>query len=372
MGVSPKGSHVSGLPSSGLPLLNGPTEFGSVYPTALQWASQWSREAEPGDVLFCVRGSTTGRMNRAQTKYAIGRGIAAVRGPTPVDTDFLYYALVDGLDDLLSLTSGSVFPNISAGDLRAFDIPWPDEYVRTGVVATLGAIDDKIESNQRQIDLSLALLDLYAVQLAITERPLVPLREIVSVSRIAADPARMSDKTVDHFSIPAFDDRSWPERIQASSIMSNKLLIEQTSILVSRINPRINRTWWCVPTEGIPALASTEFIVLATASLADLGALWLAVRDEYFMNELKRRVTGTSGSHQRIRPDDLLAIEVPDVRTLHAAEKERALDLLILVHQKRAENRRLTAVRDVLLPELLSGRMRIPAAAEALEEGTHG
>jgi type I restriction enzyme, S subunit len=153
MGLSPKGEYVSTNPMSGLPLLNGPTEFGAFSPKPRQWASEWAREADPGDTLFCVRGSTTGRMNVAQTTYAIGRGIAAIRGGTALDTVFIRYAIVKGLPRLLSLTSGSVFPNISASDLKGFEMPWPDTSKRHDIAATLSALDEKIQSNFASISL---------------------------------------------------------------------------------------------------------------------------------------------------------------------------------------------------------------------------
>ena len=77
MGQSPPGGTVSG--GVGLPLLNGPTEFGPHHPTPIQFTTDARKIAHPGDLLFCVRGSTTGRMNWADQEYAIGRGVAAIR-----------------------------------------------------------------------------------------------------------------------------------------------------------------------------------------------------------------------------------------------------------------------------------------------------
>ena len=77
MGQSPPGSTVSS--DSGIALLNGPTEFGPHHPSPVQFTTDARRLAQPGDLLFCVRGSTTGRMNWADQEYAIGRGIAAIR-----------------------------------------------------------------------------------------------------------------------------------------------------------------------------------------------------------------------------------------------------------------------------------------------------
>ena len=64
MGQSPKGVDVN-QSNEGLPLLNGPTEFTNLYPQPVQFTEYGKRFAETGDILFCVRGSTTGRMNYA-------------------------------------------------------------------------------------------------------------------------------------------------------------------------------------------------------------------------------------------------------------------------------------------------------------------
>ncbi|HET9914185.1 MAG TPA: restriction endonuclease subunit S, partial [Anaerolineales bacterium] len=78
MGQSPEGNTYNNN-GEGMPLLNGPSEFGSRYPTAIQWTISPIRFAEKDDILFCVRGATTGRKNIANQKYCIGRGLAAIR-----------------------------------------------------------------------------------------------------------------------------------------------------------------------------------------------------------------------------------------------------------------------------------------------------
>lgn len=282
------------------------------------------------------------------------------------DRRWAYY-LLDSID-FTGFNSGSAQPSLNRNYVADIPVALPPIDEQRGIAATLGALDDTVTSNWRVIHLGLSLLDALASTLVADLDDVVPLRELVEVSRETVNPAGLGDTSVDHFSIPAFDDARWPDRVAASSIMSNKLLIRRPSILVSRLNPRFNRMWWCVPTAGISALASTEFLVVSTVDPNDLGALWLALRDEFFRTELVRRVTGTSGSHQRIRPDDALAIEVPDTRLLSTESKERALSLLTLIHQSRTENGRLTQLRDALLPELLSARLRVPEAVEAAAE----
>ena len=115
MGQSPKGQDCN-TENNGPPLLNGPTEFGGWHPVPVQWTTAPRKMADVGDILFCVHGSTTGKMNWADQKYAIGRGIAAIRHKKPNLNYFAWSAIKWKLDDLLAIATGSTFPNVS-GDM---------------------------------------------------------------------------------------------------------------------------------------------------------------------------------------------------------------------------------------------------------------
>ena len=78
MGQSPKGENCNNT-RQGIPLLNGPTEFGQNCPDPIQYTTEIRKKCLKHDLLFCVRGSTTGRMNWADQEYAIGRGLALIR-----------------------------------------------------------------------------------------------------------------------------------------------------------------------------------------------------------------------------------------------------------------------------------------------------
>ena len=148
MGQSPPGSTVS--EDGELPLLNGPTEFGSHHPTPVQYTVDPRKQAREGDILFCVRGSTTGRMNWADQDYAIGRGIAAIRHKEDLTLQPFVRAVIESqLPDLLAQATGSTFPNVSAQQLR--DIPFPSLGIKQQrrIARILGTLDDKIELNRR-------------------------------------------------------------------------------------------------------------------------------------------------------------------------------------------------------------------------------
>ena len=147
MGTSPKGTTYN-HEGIGLPLLNGPTEFGENYPHCTLYTTDSKKECKAGDLIFCVRGST-GRMNWADRTYSLGRGVCSIRGETLPDTKFIRYCIEWNLNALLNLTGGSTFSNLTKDTIRNFPIPYPES--RHKIAAILSAYDDLIENNTRRI-----------------------------------------------------------------------------------------------------------------------------------------------------------------------------------------------------------------------------
>ena len=150
MGQSPKGDtcNSDGL---GMPLLNGPTEFGVRNPDPIQFTEDPKRLSDENDILFCVRGSTTGRMNWADQRYAIGRGIAAIRHKNGYDYKYFIKGIIDfNLPMLLSSATGSTFPNISRGQLEDLEILIPSLPEQKAIASVLSSLDDKIGLLHRQ------------------------------------------------------------------------------------------------------------------------------------------------------------------------------------------------------------------------------
>jgi len=184
----------------------------------------------------------------------------------------------------------------------------------------------------------------------------------------------------EQFSIPAFDDGEDPERCLGSSMASGKTPLPQRPVmLLSKLNPGTPRVCAPMPSAFGVAVCSPEFLVLEPARDVPFGWLESSVRyDERFYADIMAGVTGTTGSRQRIKPADALRATVPVV---HAATRESwaafAQPLITREAALAAERRTLTAIRDALLPKLVSGQIRIPlsndpeealgAAVEALD-----
>ena len=150
MGMSPKGDTYNEN-KKGLPLLNGPTEFGSSHPNPALYTTDSKRESMIGDLIFCVRGSTTGRMNWSNQIYSLGRGVCAIRGKTKTDTKYIKYVLDVKLNSLLNIAGGGTFPNLKKDDISGFKIPLVKG--REKLVSIISAYDDLIENNLKRVKL---------------------------------------------------------------------------------------------------------------------------------------------------------------------------------------------------------------------------
>ena len=305
----------------------------------------------------------------ADGRFWVNNHAHVLRANDENDTRFLSY-MIESLD-LSGFITGSTQPKLSQAALLSIPLRLPKLAEQRRIAGVLGALDDKIESNQAVVTRAEQLIDEIAEQKA-TDLPTVALSEMCSLSKSTWKPDASSNQTVHLFSLPAFDGGAVPEQAAVSSIKSNKTLMNRPGILVSRLNPRISRMWW-VETDATPvSVCSPEFAYLTAGDMHGLACTWLAVRSPGFRGEIVDRVTGTSGSHQRVRPADLMTIGVPDYRSLAEHTQITVLTLLHLISARRQQSVTLAELRSALLPELMSGRMRVDEAgclvSEALNE----
>jgi type I restriction enzyme S subunit len=152
MGQSPPGASYNKW-GDGVPLLNGPTEFGERHPTTVQWTVTPTKLCRQGDILICVRGATTGRMNWADKEYCIGRGIAALTPRLELCIpEYLYYFIETQTQQILALTGGSTFPNLPGAKLKRLEIPIPPLATQRRIVIYLNFLQKKEEELRRLED----------------------------------------------------------------------------------------------------------------------------------------------------------------------------------------------------------------------------
>jgi type I restriction enzyme S subunit len=152
MGSSPSGETYNS-DGRGVPLINGPAEYGPKHPIPVKWTSAPTRVCNPGDIIFCVRGNTVGRMNEADRELCIGRGVAAISQLSgKSDTGFLRFLMEREAPRILqrATAGGSTFPNINKPELLAWQIPAPPLSEQREIARQLGAVDAKIAALEKR------------------------------------------------------------------------------------------------------------------------------------------------------------------------------------------------------------------------------
>ncbi|MCA9129339.1 MAG: restriction endonuclease subunit S [Planctomycetales bacterium] len=170
MGNSPPSSTYN-MVGDGVPLVNGPTEFTDTSPIAKQWTTAPQRFCEKGDILLCVRGSSTGRINVADQQYCIGRGVAAIRSSEGTEGNaYLKQLLLELVTQILTTSVGSTFPSVDKGSLQELEVNIPPADERKRIAALLSCWDKNIEVVNKLIALKKTKLRAIAQQLMQSRR----------------------------------------------------------------------------------------------------------------------------------------------------------------------------------------------------------
>ena len=213
--------------------------------------------------------------------------------------------------------------------------------------------------------------------------------EVATLSRGAVTPGDFPTETFDHFSLPAFDNGRTPKDGECaglvgnglpafdngrtpkvelgSAIMSNKFTVTPNSVLRSKLNPHIPRIWLPDLHSSRRSVCSTEFMVACSRPGVSREYLFSLFTSSAFASIYGTLVTGTTGSHQRIRPETVLdmKIVIPSPSLIRAFT-DIAKPMFDRINRNTEQSRTLATLRDTLLPELLSGELSVAAAAASV------
>ena len=123
-------------------------------------------------------------------------------------------------------------------------------------------------------------------------------------------PAKQPDRRFELYSVPAFRTGK-PERPLGAEIGSSKQAVSSRTVLLCRINPRINRVWIVGPRTDDPQIASTEWIALRPVDGIAPRFLMYALRGPAVRRHLTSSVSGVGGSLMRVRMAAVWRTRVP-------------------------------------------------------------
>jgi len=323
------------------------------------------------------------------------------------DPRFVYYFFRWMAPRIARMDVGSANPTLNRNHVHPIEIRWPiDADEQRAITHILGILDDKIELNRRMSEtlesmaralfkswfvdfdpgkakaegrdsgLPKQVADLFPSLFDESELGEVPkgwrvgtINDLVELIREQEDPQASSDELFKHFSIPAFDEGQWPVLEPGRAIKSQKFQVPADAILLSKLNPSIERVWFVDVQPSDRAVCSTEFLVLRARSPITRSYAYCFARSPTLRQQLESLVTGTSGSHQRAHPTAVfnLPTVLPPQQVVRTFDSHVA-PLLERSLISRRESRALAALRDTLLPKLISGELRVQDVSRHFKE----
>lgn len=341
------------------------TGSGNINPAAVERIRKG--HGLPGDVLLSHKG-TIGKVAVAPAdspRFVCSPQTTFWRSldPATLSQHYLRYVLqssefVSQLNAAKNQTD--MAPYVSLTQQRAFRITLPPLPEQQAIAEVLGALDDKIAANTRLAATATEALEIEA-ELRWFRRPgpTAPLTNFVDVAPQTPKPSSDEPTYVDMRALPerGMTIGSWTTRAPKGGAR-----FANGDTLVARITPCLeNRKTGYVDflDDGEVAVGSTEFIVLRPQpGVAGPIGYFLAVGSEFRSFAIQHMV-GSSG-RQRVAAADVAQFEIPEPDHDWLAEfNSRATSTFDHLRSMAAENRTLAATRDALLPQLMSGKIRV-------------
>lgn len=132
-------------------------EFGREYPVVREWTTQPLKFARAGDVLICVVGATSGKLNLG-IDCAIGRSVAAIRLNKAIQQKTLYRQLLLQVEQLRADSTGTAQGVISKRMLSNINLVLPPLPEQTRIADQLDKLLARVEACNDHIDTVPALL----------------------------------------------------------------------------------------------------------------------------------------------------------------------------------------------------------------------
>jgi type I restriction enzyme S subunit len=327
----------------------------------------------PGDVVI-VR---TGRPGAAaaipdELPRANCSDLVIVRPGSELDAQFLVYYLNSGAQsDVDAHLVGAVQQHFNIGSARQLRIPVPSLWEQRAIASTLGVLDRQIELNRQTNETLQVLIAATYEQLTVGagEWETVPVGEAVRVyggsTPSTAQPAYWSDCGGYAWATPRDMSRldapvllSTERRVSDDGLarISSGLLPIGTVLLSSRAPIGY------LAISEVPTAINQGFIAMVCDAALPNYYVWQWTRDN--LESIKSRSNGSTFeeiSKTNFRPMQIPIPPRPELDGWVSAVEP----LYRLIVAKVRESQTLALLRNTLLPELISGRMRVKGAGAA-------
>jgi len=360
---------------------------------------------EQGDVILAMdrpwieAGLKYCAITRDDLPCLLVQRVARLRGQERLDTGFLKYVIgsVAFTQHVLAVQTGTAVPHISTKQIQSFKFDLPPLSEQRAIAAALGALDDKIELNRkmnatleamaralfrdwftgfgptrakmagRAPTLSPDLWSLFPDRLddegkpeGWEEKPLDEIADFLNGLALQKFPGENETDSLPVIKIAELRNGVTANSNRASRKLPSQYIIRDADFLFSWSGSLLAKFW----TGGEGALNQHLFKVTSDLYPAWFFSEWVQHHLEAFQIIAASKAT-TMGHIQRGHLKAAKTICPPD----HVIERmgDMMAPLIDRIIHNELESRTLAQTRDLLLPRLMSGELRVAEAAQMVE-----
>ena len=315
-----------------------------------------------GDIVFSRVGSVDrcSYVDKSHDGWMFSGRCLRVRPTELVDSLYLYYyfCLEETKQFVRNIAVGATMPSINTKLLGEVEIALPDLNNQKRIAAVLSSLDDKIENNQKlNVNLADLLQTIYQGRfgndiLAVNQGVL---SDICSYSTDKVAVSELNVRT--YFSTEnMLSGKAGSTEATSLPTTSQTTACHKGDTLISNIRPYFKKIVYCEDKCG----CSTDVLCFTPSQPCYSAYLFSTLYADKFFAFM---VAGSKGTKMP-RGDKQQIMTYPVVLPLEeelAGFNTIASPLLEQIYSNRAENKRLSILRDTLLPKLMSGEINVSA-----------
>lgn len=325
---------------------------------------EWMRRGipSPGDIVMTTEAPLGEVAQLDGRKVALAQRIITLRGkPDVLDNTFLKFLLQSSpvQEELRSRGTGTTVVGIRQSELRKISLTLPPLAEQKSIAAILGALDDKIELNRRMnATLEAMARALFQTWLVDPVHNGLPkgwregaLGDVAENPRQGIHPDEIEQSTpyigLEHMPRRCIALSDWGH---ADELESNKFAFIRKEILFGKLRPYFHKVG-VAPLDGV---CSTDILVVTPTKPAWFGFVLGHISSVELVNHTNAASTGTK--MPRTSWQEIARYEVALPPETFAAKFSELIQppigrIIANIH----ESRTLAALRDALLPKMLSG-----------------
>jgi type I restriction enzyme S subunit len=326
--------------------------------------------------------------NLVNGKFWVNNHAHIIRGKNGNSSKYLFYYL--NLLSFKPFVTGSAQPKLTKDNLGMIPVHIHDPSEQKQIAKVLSDLDSKIEVNNKinaELEaLAKTMYDYWFVQFDFPNEEGKPYKAsggkmvydndlkkeipegwekkcLIDNLRIGKDqltPNDYPEKQFKHLSIPFFDSTGTYQVESGSDIGSNKFIVSEMDIAVSKLNPWFNRVFYSQGESDL--ICTTEMVVWQSNSLEMKNFFFQLATSDHFIAYCTQNATGTSNSHKRVNPTIMMQYKFAHSEKYIVKYGKLVNPMIKRVMKNKKENQQLAALRDWLLPMLMNGQVTVQDA----------